>query len=88
MFSIPWTRISHRDEGRGGGSNTDVPAYLDRVRRLNDHLSKRARRLLEGERGIDGEFGSCSFNVALINRMEPSGDRPDLKLEPTFGQDR
>lgn len=34
------------------------------------------------------EGGSCEFNVALINRMEPLGDRPDLKAEPTFGNDR
>lgn len=41
-----------------------------------------------GGGGEEEEFGSCEFNVALINRMEPSEDRPDLKLEPTFGQDR
>eukprot|EP00903_Cladosiphon_okamuranus_P018841 g17329.t1 len=41
-----------------------------------------------GEDADVEEFGSCEFNVALINRMEPSEDRPDLKLEPTFGQDR
>lgn len=38
--------------------------------------------------GTGPELGSCEFNVALINRMEPSDDRPDLKSEPTFGQDR
>ena len=42
----------------------------------------------EGEGGGGGEFGSFDFNVALINRMEPLEERPDLKLEPTFGQDR
>lgn len=56
---------------------------------------KRSRRLLESEIGsgksVEGgvpTFGSCEFNVALINRMEPMEDRPDLKLEPTFGHDR
>ena len=102
MFSIPWT---HGSDGDGGvlssvrGSDAGVYSTLVRVRRLNDHLSKRARRLLEertrrlgdvrGEdRSATGELGSCSFNVALINRMEPSEARPDLKLEPTFGRDR
>eukprot|EP00752_Nemacystus_decipiens_P001669 g1621.t1 len=41
-----------------------------------------------GGGGDEEEFGSCDFNVALINRMEPLEDRPDLKPEPTFGQDR
>lgn len=45
-----------------------------------------------GRKDEDGaaetEVGSCQFNIALINRMEPSDDRPDLKAEPIFGQDR
>lgn len=41
-----------------------------------------------GGAGGGEDFGSFDFNVALINRMEPLEERPDLKLEPTFGQDR
>lgn len=91
MFSHPWTE---REAGTDRGPNPGVPSALRRVRLLNDQLKKRSRCLLEDRKGKlqDGgggeEFGSYDFNVALINRMEPSEDRPDLKLEPTFGQDR
>lgn len=56
--------------------------------RDGSNMKKDQRRGEEEEEEEGGTFGSYEFNVALINRMEPSEDRPDLKLEPTFGQDR
>ncbi|CAM9352102.1 unnamed protein product [Ectocarpus sp. 13 AM-2016] len=97
MFSHPWATTAEEaypDRGHASG----VPSALRRVGLLNDQLKERSLGLLRARgggkgkarrKGGDGdEFGSCEFNVALINRMEPSDDRPDLKLEPTFGQDR
>ncbi|CAM9201039.1 unnamed protein product [Ectocarpus sp. 4 AP-2014] len=97
MFSHPWTTTA-KEADPDGGHGSGVPSALRRVGLLNDKLKERSLRLLRArgggkgkarrERGEGDEFGSCEFNVALINRMEPSDDRPDLKLEPTFGQDR
>lgn len=91
MFSHPWT---DNEAGTDRGPKPGVLSALRRVRVLNDQLKERSRRLLAEKKeklqeggGVE-EFGSCDFNVALINRMEPSEERPDLKLEPTFGQDR
>ncbi|CAM9834371.1 unnamed protein product [Laminaria digitata] len=90
MFSHPWT--DQADEaGEDQGTEPSVLSSLRHVRLLNNRLVERSRLLLqaEGTAGGRGEgHGSCSFNIALINRMEPVEDRPDLKLEPTFGQDR
>lgn len=97
MFSHPWTKTAKEAES-DGEHGSGVPSALRRVGLLNEKLKERSLRLLRVRGGGKGkarqeggegeEFGSCEFNVALINRMEPSDDRPDLKLEPTFGQDR
>lgn len=97
MFSHPWTTTA-KEADPAGGHGSGVSSALRRVGLLNDKLKERSLRLLRARGGGKGkarreggegdDFGSCEFNVALINRMEPSDDRPDLKLEPTFGQDR
>lgn len=86
MFSHPWTDQSS-ESGADRGQRPSVPDALKRVGLLNERLIERSRTLLAEAKG-GKDYGSCEFNVALINRMEPSTDRPDLKLEPTFGQER
>lgn len=98
MFSHPWTDQEEEAE-EDQGPEPSVPSALRQVRLLNNRLVERSRLLLQqakggigsggrGEGEGEGEHGSCDFNIALINRMEPVEDRPDLKLEPTFGNDR
>lgn len=98
MFSHPWTDQA-KEAGTYQGTDVSVPSALRQVRLLNNHLVERSRLLLQqakggigaggkGDGGGEAEHGSCDFNIALINRMDPVEDRPDLKLEPTFGQDR
>lgn len=69
----------------------------ERSKKLLEEKDQKCAETRRGERqtGIQGdevELGvdasSYEFNVALINRMQPSEERPDLKAEPTFGQDR
>lgn len=96
MFSHPWTDQAG-EAGEDQGTEPNVASALRQVRLLNNRLVERSRLLLQQAKGgtgaggrgeAEGDHGSCEFNISLINRMEPVEDRPDLKLEPTFGQDR
>ena len=51
------------------------------LRRQNEALDERSQRCLERE----GKGGSTHFSLTLINRMDPTGLKPDLKEEPEFG---
>ncbi|CAM9380591.1 unnamed protein product, partial [Phaeothamnion confervicola] len=85
MFALPWSATE------ASGLAADA---LISIGRLNDRLRRRAAAHLEAlaasraAAGGDFRTGSCDFTLTLINRMEPSGERPDLKLEPLFKKDK
>ena len=77
MFSHPWTdEAAPTDSASSAVSN----AYT-LLRRQNEALDERSQRCLERE----GKGGSTHFSLTLINRMDPTGLKPDLKDEPEFG---
>lgn len=75
--------------GNGGGGADKVADTLRKVGALSDWMRLRAAALLKeerqasGRRGV-GDGGSCAFNLTLINRMESSGTKRDLKPDPLF----
>ncbi|CAM9521839.1 unnamed protein product, partial [Discosporangium mesarthrocarpum] len=81
-LSHPWDRSA--------AHSGCAPEALQAIGHLNQILNEQSRNLLEEHSRARGgsTTGGCSFDVALINAMEPATVRPDLKLEPLFGRDR
>jgi len=77
MFSHPWTE----DTAAMDTSSALVSAAYTTLRRQNEALDMRAQRCLEKE----CKGGSTHFSLTLINRMDPTARKPDLKDEPEFG---
>lgn len=77
--------------GKDGGSR--VANTLRKVGDLSEWMRLRAVALLKDNEGEGGgtddrvarrEGGSCAFNLTLINRMECSSAKRDLKPDPLF----
>lgn len=76
-----------KDNLRGSSFNDNdrVADTLRKVGDLSEWMRLRAGAMLKEEvREAGGERGSCAFNLTLINRMECSGAKRDLKPDPLF----
>ncbi|CAM9769868.1 unnamed protein product [Ectocarpus sp. 6 AP-2014] len=76
-----------KDNLRGSrfDDNDRVAGTLRKVGDLSEWMRLRAGAMLKEEvREAGGERGSCAFNLTLINRMECSGAKRDLKPDPLF----
>ena len=77
MFAHPWTDAAAQ-------TDTSAKAVSDAyatLRKQNETLDARSQDCLTAE----GKGGSTRFSLTLINRMDPTGLKPDLKDEPEFG---
>lgn len=83
------------DGGGGGGRDKSTDKVADTLRKVGDlseWMRLRAAALLkeENKKGMEaggrrvGTGGSCAFNLTLINRMECSAAKRDLKPDPLF----
>ncbi len=75
--------------GGGGGGADKIADTLRKIGALSEWMRLRAAALLKEEREGNGRRGgggggSCAFNLTLINRMECSGTKRDLKPDPLF----
>jgi hypothetical protein len=77
MFSHPWTDSAAPTDT----SASAVSAAYTCLRRQNEALDARSQRCLTKE----GKGGSTRFSLTLINRMDPTARKTDLKEEPEFG---
>lgn len=86
--------LFQHDAGAGGAQGNslngarDVAGTLNKVGDLSEWMRLRALALQKeagegGEPGREGG-GSCAFNLTLINRMESSATKRDLKPDPLF----
>ncbi len=73
MFSFPW-------QGQFASEN------MVAIGKLNQDLIKHTRKLLR-ESGRE-QYGSCDYNLTLINRCFPDGDVVQLKDEPLFKREK
>ncbi|CAN0002993.1 unnamed protein product, partial [Ectocarpus sp. 8 AP-2014] len=73
------------EDGSSFDDNDGVADTLRKVGDLSEWMRLRAGAMLKEEvREAGGERGSCAFNLTLINRMECSGAKRDLKPDPLF----
>ncbi|CAM9326203.1 unnamed protein product, partial [Ectocarpus sp. 4 AP-2014] len=89
LFSNDGASSVGRSEDNLRGSSVDdndrVADTLRKVGDLSECMRLRASAMLKEEvGGAGGEKGSCAFNLTLINRMECSGAKRDLKPDPLF----
>ncbi|CAN0280515.1 unnamed protein product, partial [Ectocarpus sp. 13 AM-2016] len=89
LFSKHGASSVGRSENNLRGSSFDdndrVADTLRKVGDLSEWMRLRASAMLkEEDGGAGGERGSCAFNLTLINRMECSGAKRDLKPDPLF----
>ncbi|CAM9149220.1 unnamed protein product [Choristocarpus tenellus] len=81
-------KIVNDGAGEGGSSiAADMSAALMEVGKLSQWMRQKATTLLEQEEDESSgrRLGSCDFNLTLINRMESSAVKHDLKQDPLFG---
>jgi alpha-ketoglutarate-dependent dioxygenase FTO len=95
LFSHPWTAVTE-DGDMGGdrrslvslGYSNDCSRGLLAIGDLNASLIDRTKRILETETAPhvpEGLVGSADFSLTLINRMEPTTVKKDLKREKLYG---
>eukprot|EP01038_Epipyxis_sp_PR26KG_P004497 gene4497-6353_t len=78
MFAHPWL------EGSLGCTEA-----MKNINFLNSQLSSQTKKLLHDLNINDGNYGSCDYNLTLINRCFPHGsDHTIHKDEPIFGSDK
>jgi hypothetical protein len=75
MFAHPWTA------GATGANKSTVT-----IGQANQVLTQHAESLNKASGKL--EYGSCQFNLTLINRCYPAGEEVQLKLEPMFEKDK
>lgn len=75
MFSYPWT------EGQLGASSHTVS-----IGKLNAELIKKTKISLRNS-GKE-QYGSCEYNLTLINKCYPDGEVVQLKDEPLFKKEK
>jgi hypothetical protein len=75
MFAYPWTA------GEKGATANTV-----QIGNLNNTLSKHTKSLLS--KSGKEVYGSCDYNLTLINRCYPDGSVVQLKDEPTFQNEK
>ena len=75
MFSIPWE-----------ASSVGASPHSIEIGKLNQKLIEHTKELLlnSGRK----EFGSCKYNLTLINRCLPQSEATILKQEPLFKKDK
>ena len=90
LFSHPW--CMPRDEGvkliSDVGYNPECAAALARLGEINRSLIMRTKSILDEKvvpKISGGLVGSAKFNLTLVNRMEPTTIKQDLKAEKFFG---
>ncbi|CAM9413769.1 unnamed protein product [Ectocarpus fasciculatus] len=80
--------VGRSEDNLRGSSFNDNDRVADTLRKVGDlseWMRLRAGAMLKEEVGeAGGERGSCAFNLTLINRMECSGAKRDLKPDPLF----
>jgi mRNA N6-methyladenine demethylase len=57
--------------------NSALSKAIGTIRKMNKALTRHAKKY--------AKMGSCNYNVALINYMEPNGRKFPLRDEPAFG---
>jgi len=71
------------------GYSSQTTSSLIRMGRINSDLIKRSKAKLDKHVAPkvhpSGLVGSAEFNLTLINRMESTAEKRDLKLEPAYG---
>lgn len=86
LFSHPWSLSSCEE-----GSNADLAALgykkqharaLAQMGHLNQILVEKTKQQLHALPKQDKPLGSCDFTLTLVNRMEPSSQKKDLKRDP------
>lgn len=97
LFSHPWTAITEDgDTMRAGDTRSLVLlGYSEECSRglmafgeLNTSLIERTKRVLEAQtvpHVPEGLVGSADYTLTLINRMEPTTVKKDLKRENSYG---
>jgi alpha-ketoglutarate-dependent dioxygenase FTO len=95
LFSHPWTAVT--EDGDTGGDRRSLVSlgYSKECSRgllafgdLNASLIDRTKRILETETAPhvpEGLVGSADFSLTLVNRMEPTTVKKDLKREKLYG---
>jgi len=75
MFSYPWV------EGQAGATEHTIA-----IGKLNAELIKKSKIALRNS-GKE-QYGSCEYNLTLINRCYPDGEVVQLKDEPLFKKEK
>ena len=87
LFSHPWSDVDERGERQTLGNlgySTDISNALLAIGRINTELIDKTNSLLQ--RHIDQPvILPANFSLTLINKMEPSSTKKDLKRENLLG---
>jgi len=95
MFAHPWTAGTDSNNSMPKDASVGLEDALGVISKLNNRLTERTqthlndldekRRARQGFSGQACVNGRAKFDITLINRMT---NTPELKLEPTMGQDK
>eukprot|EP00544_Gedaniella_sp_CCMP2646_P008230 CAMPEP_0202493574 /NCGR_PEP_ID=MMETSP1361-20130828/9866_1 /ASSEMBLY_ACC=CAM_ASM_000849 /TAXON_ID=210615 /ORGANISM="Staurosira complex sp., Strain CCMP2646" /LENGTH=578 /DNA_ID=CAMNT_0049123911 /DNA_START=57 /DNA_END=1793 /DNA_ORIENTATION=- len=95
LFSHPWSSTSNENDSTTTdgiqsltslGYTHECASALVTIRILNEQLKKRTQHMLQDEIAPHVELvGSADYSLSLINRMEPTSLKKDLKPDKDYG---
>ncbi|EJK46618.1 hypothetical protein THAOC_34704 [Thalassiosira oceanica] len=89
LFSHPWSDVDERGERqtlRDLGYSEDIASALLTIGRINTELVDRTNTLLKRHvEPLQPVILPANFSLTLINKMEPSSTKKDLKRETLLG---
>lgn len=89
LFSHPWSDVDERGERqtlRDLGYSEDIASALLTIGRINTELVDRTNTLLKRHvEPFQPVILPANFSLTLINKMEPSSTKKDLKRETLLG---
>jgi alpha-ketoglutarate-dependent dioxygenase FTO len=100
LFSHPWVDVDENGNAtsntkkpgstlRNIGYPSKIAAALIEMGRANDYLRERSNELLEKDVSPNvvpaGLVGSAEYNLTLVNKMDSSATKRDLKIESSYG---
>jgi alpha-ketoglutarate-dependent dioxygenase FTO len=97
LFSHPWGGVDEDDEAPSGAAdNLELMIALGYSKQharallqmgdLNQILVKKTTVELDKLRTPQKLLGSCDYSLTLVNRMDPSGEKKDLKRDAVLNQ--
>jgi alpha-ketoglutarate-dependent dioxygenase FTO len=90
LFSHPWCNVNSDGDKADNDDAVDMgyavhhQQALLQMGQLNQILQKMTQEQLNQQLPDFSLHGSCEFNLTLVNRMAPTSEKRDLKLDPVL----